>query len=128
MANAKGLSAGSSYFSSNSKGINAIDWSNTSLGERSKWPPTLTAHVNFVCTLPHAAAVLWGSSLHVVHNLAWAAAMHGEDVQGKPAEDCFPSRGLGSLQSTMKGQTVKVGESHLLKSVLDVRPANSQSQ
>lgn len=119
MGYSQGPSAGSSYFSLNSKGIDAVNWSDTSLGDRTQWPTTLSAHVNFVCTLPHAAAVFWSSSLFVVHNLAWAAAKHGETVQGQPAQDCISSKGLGTLQSAMKGQTVKAGEDDMFTIVVE---------
>lgn len=69
-----------------------------------------------IATLPHPAAVFWGSDLCIVHNIAWCVAWRDEKCSGKIARECFPQDGLKALESTLSGYTVEVRNETLLKS------------
>lgn len=108
--------AGLSYFDSNTEVLDGMDWSKTEIGERSKWPQTLHAYVNFISTLPHPAAIFWGASLCMIHNITWATCLPEPSLQGKHAKDCFKGgEGLASLETSLSGHTVQVGMSAVLR-------------
>jgi hypothetical protein len=60
--------------------------------------------------MPHCAAIFWGSSLSIVHNLAWAKARGDLDGQGKNAHDTYSNEALSSLRASLRGRTCKVGK------------------
>jgi PAS domain S-box-containing protein len=62
--------------------------------------------------MPHCAALFWGSSLTVIHNLAWSKARGSLDGQGSSAADAYKAEALSALQTVARGRTVKVGKHH----------------
>lgn len=85
--------------------------SQTPLGPRDSWPTALTCLVNScILPIPHCAAIFWGKDLCIVHNLAWGKARGGLDGQGTSANDTYSHEALSALRSTIRGRTVKVGE------------------
>jgi hypothetical protein len=85
--------------------------SQSRLGPRDSWPVALTCLVNTcILPIPHCAAIFWGSSLSIVHNLAWGKARGDLDGQGRSADDTYSNEALSSLRATLRGRTCKVGK------------------
>lgn len=115
--------AGLSYFDSNTEVIDGWNWTKTSVGDKALWPQHLQAYVNFIATLPHPAAVFWGGSLCMIHNITWATCLPEVKLQGKDAKDCFEGEGLAALEASLSGHTVQVGRSNVQS--LRCRPSYS---
>ncbi|MGG5289364.1 ATP-binding protein [Pseudomonas shirazensis] len=64
--------------------IRVFNWGDTPLGVLAKWPPSLRHAVDIMLASPFPAALVWGDSMTVIHNAAYA------DVTGTAAP------GLGS--------------------------------
>jgi hypothetical protein len=60
--------------------------------------------------MPHCAAIFWGESLTVVHNLAWGKARGELDGQGTSSHDTYSDEAMGTLAKVLRGRTVKVGK------------------
>lgn len=60
--------------------------------------------------MPHCAAIFWGTDLTVIHNLAWEKARGGLDGQATRARESYNHEALGTLQTVLRGRTVKVGK------------------
>ncbi|KAF2854285.1 two component histidine kinase 1 [Plenodomus tracheiphilus IPT5] len=110
MENLDRLSAtGLPVYDLNRENLSHGDWSQTPLGPRESWPATLACLVNTcVLPMPHCAAIFWGNDLTVIHNLAWERARGGLDGQATCARDSYQHEALGSLQTVLRGRTVKV--------------------
>ncbi|KAF2680177.1 two component histidine kinase 1 [Lentithecium fluviatile CBS 122367] len=100
----------------NSEQLERKDWSQTPLGARDSWPVALTCLVNTcILPIPHCAAIFWGSSLSVVHNLAWGKARGQLDGQGTSAVDTYGEEALSSLRAALRGRTCKVAYKFFLE-------------
>nr|AAR99466.1 two component histidine kinase 1 [Plenodomus lingam] len=110
MENLDRLSAtGLPVFDLNWENLNSGDWSQTPIGARESWPPTLTCLVNTcVLPMPHCAAIFWGNDLTVIHNIAWGKARGNLDGQATRACDSYAHEALGTLRTVLRGRTVKV--------------------
>ncbi|OCK85509.1 two component histidine kinase 1 [Lepidopterella palustris CBS 459.81] len=100
--------AGYSIFDLNAEYLKRTDWSRSHLGAQEKWPESLNCFVNLIATFPHPSCIFWGKDLAVVHNLAWGTATRYHDGQGGRANDCFSGEALSSIQTSIRGRTVKV--------------------
>ena len=102
--------AGLSLFDLNVEYLEKTNWSQGPLGARTSWPAALQCFVQLISTLPQPAAIFWGDALTNVHNIGWTKASEDSGtIQGADAAKCFSGEALGSLWSSARGRTVKVG-------------------
>ncbi|MET0961721.1 MAG: response regulator [Noviherbaspirillum sp.] len=72
--------------------IRACNWSGTSLGPESAWPPALCTAVDILCNSPLPMLLLWGRELVLLYNNGFArlAGEHEPQAFGKPARQAWP--------------------------------------
>ncbi|KAF2715069.1 hypothetical protein K504DRAFT_469383 [Pleomassaria siparia CBS 279.74] len=107
--------AGLPLFDLNVEYLDRTDWSQTPMGARDSWPPSLACLINTcILPIPHPTAIFWGKDLAVAHNLAWGKATGKLDGQGARAVDSYSDDAVISLQSSLRGRTAKVGSRFFL--------------
>jgi len=57
--------------------VGNFDWSATSLGALTSWPPTLRVAVDMVLLSPFPSALVWGPTLTVIHNEPYQILLGG---------------------------------------------------
>ncbi|NGM75761.1 ATP-binding protein [Burkholderia multivorans] len=72
--------------------VATFDWSDTPLGPRSTWPPSLAAAVRLVLASPSPLVILWGREGTMLYNDAYASFAGGRHpfLLGKPVEVGWP--------------------------------------
>ncbi len=105
------FATGLPVFDLNQEHVDSRDWSQTPLGPRDAWTPTLKCLVNScVLPMPHCAALFWGHDLVVIGNLAWERARGNFDGQAVRASDSYGNEALSTLRVVLRGRSVKVGK------------------
>ncbi len=72
--------------------VRALDWSETALGARASWPPSLATTVETLLSTQHPMLLFWGPDLVQIYNDAFlpsfGAGQHPA-AMGQRAEDCW---------------------------------------
>jgi hypothetical protein len=66
--------------------------------------------------MPHSAAIFWGESFTVVHNLAWARRRGRLNGQGCSGHESYSGEALSTLIKVIRGRTIKVGTHRIARS------------
>ncbi len=72
--------------------VETLDWSDTPLGDRLRWPSSLVMAVSLCQGLEFPALLIWGSKRYIVYNAAWLAYLPAKahDLVGYPLSDLWP--------------------------------------